>query len=446
MINDAEIQKLVQRFAATRALAERASASGASDPRALFGAGVAFRLLGDYAAAAAAFSRASALQPGNVAILFELGLAQEYSGKFDAAIAAHERALAVAPDYFKSRQALVQLQKQAPGRNSIALMEAQFAGPDEDGWRTAHLGHALAKTYEDLGDTETSFAWLTRGKARRRVLRPYDATLEEALAEAARPVETSAAGFESVEPIFVSGLPRSGTTLVDRILSSHPDVMSAGEIGNFALLNKRLSGSQTRATLDPDTLSRAGGVDYARLGKLYIDSTRPITGATPRFIDKAPSNYLLAAAILKALPNARVIAVRRHPLDSVLSNYKQLFPLEDGYYDYVYDLEAAAHKVVQFDRLLQRWQTVLPSDRFMVVQYEELVGAQEEVTRRLVAFCGLDWNDRCLAFHRNAAGVGTPSAAQVRAPMYSTAVGRWARYGSLLHPACTVLERGGLVI
>jgi len=446
MINEAEIQKLVQRFTATRMLAERAQAQAANDPRALFGAGVAFRLLGDYSAGAEAFSRASALQPGNAAILFELGLALEYSGKFDAAIKAHERALAAEPAHFKARQALVQLQKQTPERNSIALMEAQFAGPDEDGWRTAHLGHALAKTYEDFGDTEKSFAWLTRGKARRRALRPYGAAYEEALVDAAQPLETSALGLESSEPIFVSGLPRSGTTLVDRILSSHPDVMSAGEIGNFGSLNKLMSGSQTRATLDPDTLSRASGVDYARLGKLYIDSTRPITGATPRFIDKAPSNYLLAAPILKALPNARVLVVRRHPLDSVLSNYKQLFPLEDGYYDYVYDLQAAAHKVVQFDRLLQRWQAALPSDRFMVVQYEALVGAQEEVTRRLVAFCGLDWNDRCLAFHRNAAGVGTPSAAQVRAPMYNTAVGRWAKYGALLDPARAVLERAGLAI
>ncbi|HYD88767.1 MAG TPA: sulfotransferase [Vitreimonas sp.] len=447
MPNENELTQIVQRFGAMRALAGRAKAENPNDPRALFGAGVAYRLLGDYAAAAEAFARVSVLQPNNAPVLFELGLAQEYSGKFEAAIKAYERALGAAPDYFKAREALVRLQKQTPERNSIALMEAQFAGPDEDGWRTAHLGHALAKTYEDFGDVEKSFAWLKRGKAKRKALSPYDAAKEEALARAAIDAGPPAtAGFDSNEPIFVSGLPRSGTTLVDRILSSHPDVISIGEIGNFALLNKKLSDSPTRPTLDADTLARANAVDYARLGKLYIDSTRPLSGATPRFVDKAPSNYLLAGAIVRALPNARVIAVRRHPLDSVVSNYKQLFPLDDRFYDYVYDIEFAAHKFVQFDRVLRHWQATLPADRFMPLQYEDLIAGQEEMTRRVVAFCGLDWNDRCLAFHRNAAGVGTPSAAQVRVPLYNTAIGRWKRYGALLDPAKRVFERAGVEI
>jgi hypothetical protein len=340
---------------------------------------------------------------------------------------------------------LVQLQKQTPERNSIALMEAQFSGADEDGWRTNHLGHALAKTYEDFGDVEKSFAWLTRGKQRRRQLAPYNAAVEEKLADAAIAVApASGGGYASDEPIFVSGLPRSGTTLVDRILSSHPDVNSVGEIPNFAALNKKLSDSSTPATLDPDTFARADAIDYARLGKLYLDSTRPLTGARAHFVDKAPSSYLLAASILRALPNARVIAVRRHPLDSVLSNYKQIFPIEDRYYDYVYDLEAAAHKFVQFDRLLRHWQAVLPNDRFMLLQYEDLVASQEAMTRKLVAFCGLSWDDRCLAFHKNAAGVGTPSAAQVRAPMNTAAVGRFTKYGALLDPARRVFERAGV--
>jgi len=447
MINETELSQIVGRFNAMRTLADRAKAESPNDPRALFGAGVAYRLLGDYAAAAQAFARANLLQPQQAPILFELGLAQEYSGRFEQAIKAYEQAVAAAPDYFKAREALVRLQKQTRERNQIAMLETQFALPDEDGWRTAHLGHALAKTYEDLGDFKTSLNWLTRAKQKRKAVSPYNRALEEELAQAAMAVSPGeGGGFASDEPIFVSGLPRSGTTLVDRIISSHPDVKSVGEIGNFALVNKKLSASPTRPTLDPDTLSRAEDVNYERLGKLYIDSTRPLSGATPRFIDKAPSNYLLAASILRALPNARVIAVRRHPLDSVLSNYKQLFPLEDRYYDYVYDLETAAHKYVQFDRVVSHWQRALPADRFKVVQYEALVAAQEEVSRELIAFCGLAWDDRVLAFHRNAAGVGTPSAAQVRAPMYNTAVGRWEKYGAALDPARRVLEKAGIAV
>lgn len=447
MPNEGELAQIVQRFGAMRSLASRAKAENPNDPRALFGAGVAYRLIGDYAAAAETFARLSALQQNNAPVQFELGLALEYTGKFDAAIKAYERALGAAPDYFKAREALVRLQKQTPERNSIVLMEAQFALPDEDGWRTAHLGHALAKTYEDFGETDKSFAWLKRGKEKRKALSPYDAAKEEALADAVMKAQLPpGAGHESNEPIFVSGLPRSGTTLVDRILSSHPDVMSMGEIGNFALINKKLSDSPTRPTLDADTFARAGAVDYPRLGKLYIDSTRPLSGATPRFIDKAPSNYLMAGVILRALPNARVIAVRRHPLDSVVSNYKQLFPLDDRYYDYVYDVAFAAHKFVQFDRVLRHWQATLPGERFLLLQYEDLIATQEETTRRLVAFCGLEWSDRCLNFHRNAAGVGTPSAAQVRAPLYNTAMGRWKKYGALLDPAKAVFERAGIEI
>lgn len=444
MSNDAELDKLVQRFAAMRALASRAMAEQDDDARALFGAAMAFRIIGDHEAAFAALQRAAALEPENTHFLYELGKTQEYLGGFGQAERLYASALEATPENYRARQALAQLRKQSG--NDIAALEAEFGmGDDAEGWRSLHLGHALAKSYEDLGDIEKSFAWLERAKARRRALRPYRAPLEEALAQAALSIGgKGAAGHESIEPIFVAGLPRSGTTLVDRILSSHPDVMSAGEIGNFAQLMKRMSGSTTPATLDPDTLGRVDGMDFAALGRLYIESTRPLTGSAPRFVDKAPSNYLLAGVIHRALPNARFLCLRRHPLDSVLSNYKQMFPFDDRYYDYVYALEAAAHKFIQFDRLAQHWAATLPPDRFTIVQYETLVSNQDAETRRIVAFAGLSWDDRCLAFHENAASVATPSAQQVRSAMYASAMGRWAKYGAMLDPARRVLERAGV--
>jgi hypothetical protein len=253
-------------------------------------------------------------------------------------------------------------------------------------------------------------------------------------------------GWPAPDPIFVTGLPRSGTTLVDRILSSHPQVTSAGEIGNFLQLLKLMSGAPGRESLSVALFDHLGGVDWAKLGKLYIDSTRPLTGAAPHFVDKAPSNYLLAPLILRALPNARIVCMRRHPLDSVLSNYKQIFPFEDRYHDYVYDLESTARKFVQFDRVIEHWRAELPANRFMVLQYEDLVADQEARTRALLAFCGLPWDERCLAFQENAAGVATPSARQVRTAMNSAAVGRWAKYGTLLDPARRVLEAARITL
>jgi tetratricopeptide (TPR) repeat protein len=443
-MSEASIDQLVRRLSQMRALAARAIQESPNDARALFGAAMAFRISGDYAAALAQFSRLCLLEPNNTNYLRELGQTQEYFGRFDEAIASYRAALEAEPLNYRALHGLVQLQKQTIANNRIGELERQFVLPD-DGWRSLHIGHALARTYEDLGDIEKSFQWLDRAKRGRRKLHPYDPSREMELARsaiAAKPGDGGACG--SNEAIFVVGLPRSGTTLLDRILSSHPDVTSAGEITTFLQLAKLMSGSATPAALDVDMLGRAGAIDYARLGQAYIDSTRPVTGATPRFVDKAPSNYFLAPLILRALPNARIIVMRRHPLDSCLSNYKQIFPFDDRYYDYVYDLAGAAEKFVVFDRLISHWRSVLPPDRFMVLQYEDLVANQEARTRELLAFCGLAWDERVLAFHENAAGVATPSARQVRQAMNASAVGRWAKYGALLDPARQVLEREGV--
>lgn len=444
MSAEANLEKLVRRFATMRTLAARAVQESPSDARALFGAAMAYRISGDYEAALAQLSRLCQLEPSNTHYLHELGQTQEYFGRFDEAIASYSAALKAEPLNYKAWQALVQLQKQTIANNHITELERQFALPD-DGWRSLHIGHALARTYEDLGDTAKSFEWLARAKQHRRRLHPYAPAREADLARAAQAANPGAGeGCDASDPIFVVGLPRSGTTLLDRILSSHPQVTSAGEITNFLLLAKLMSGSTTPASLDTDMLGRAGQIDLARLGRAYIDSTRPLTGAAPHFVDKAPSNYFLAPLILRALPNARIVCMRRHPLDSCLSNYKQVFPFDDRYYDYVYDLAWTAEKFVVFDRLTTHWRETLPADRFMLLQYEDLVANQDARTRELLAFCGLPWDERTLTFHENAAGVSTPSARQVRQAMNAGAVGRWAKYGALLDPARAVLEKAGV--
>lgn len=431
-----------------RALAARAIADNPNNFKALFGAGVACRLAGDYLSSERHFLDAHQIQPDNHFLLYELGTVQEYLGKFDHAIAHYRNSLNIDPSYYKARLALVMLEKQTVESNMISEMERQFEGRDEDGWRTLHLGHALSKTWEDLGDHAKSFDWLVRGKKRRRDIRPYREAAQVAISEAApRAWNAMSArpGNLSSEPIFIVGMPRSGTTLVDRILSSHPDVSSAGELPTFPQLFKLLSRYRANSGMDAETLSAAGNIDPEQLGRLYIQSTRPITGRTKRFTDKAPSNYLMAGAILRALPNARVICMRRHPLDTLIGNFKQILPIEDPYYDYVFDIRTTARKIVQFDRTIKTWANVLPPDRFLELSYEALVDNQEAETRRLLAFCNLAWDDRCLNFHENASGVGTPSARQVRSAIFRTAVGRWERYGDVLNPAKAIFAEAGLI-
>lgn len=444
---DTEIEKVIGRFATMRELAAKGVQEAPNDARALFGAAMAFRISGDYEAALAQWHRLCALEPNNTHYLYERGQTQEYFGQFEEAIESYQAALKAEPLNYRARYALVQLQRQTADTNQIGEIERQFAGT-EDGWRTLYLGHALARIYEDLGEIPKSFEWLGRAKKYRRSLRHYNVLAEQDLVRAAQGANPGAGpACDADDPIFIVGLPRSGTTLLDRVLSSHPNVTSAGELANFPRLFKLLSGSTAPLALHEDVFSRAGQIDYARLGRAYIDSTRPLTGAAPRFTDKAPSNYFLASIIRRALPNARIICIRRHPLDSCLSNYKQIFPMDDRYFDYGYDIEWAAEKFVAFDGMIAHWRQTLPSNRFMVLQYEDLVANQEARTRDILAFCGLDWNERTLAFHEHAAaGVSTPSVRQVRQAMNANAVGRWAKYGAGLDPARRVLERAGIAL
>jgi hypothetical protein len=237
-------------------------------------------------------------------------------------------------------------------------------------------------------------------------------------------------------------MPRSGTTLVERILSSHPEVHSAGELENFPLAVKHASGSATPSLTDPDTIRRASDLDWRALGNRYIQGTRMLTGGKPRFVDKLPHNFLYAGHIARALPNASIICLRRGPMDTCLGNFRQLFSLVSPYYDYSFDLLDTGRYYLLFDRLMAHWETTMPG-RILRVDYEDLVDHQEDVTRRLLAHCRLPWNDACLRFEENALPVSTASAVQVRAPMFRSSLQRWKRYEPQLQPLRTLLEAGG---
>jgi hypothetical protein len=222
-------------------------------------------------------------------------------------------------------------------------------------------------------------------------------------------------------------------------------VRSAGELSDFGVALKRASGSQTRELLDVDTVTRARHADWRRLGQAYIDSTRERAGDRAHFIDKLPHNFLYAGYIANALPEARIICVRRDPVDTCLSNLRQLFAQDTAYFDYSFDLLDIGRYYVRFDRLMAFWERQLPG-RILQVGYERLVDQQEACTRELLAFCGLSWDEACLRFEQNQAPVATASAVQVREPMYRTAVRRWKRYEAQLQPLLDLLEASGIAV
>ncbi len=430
------------------AAAETGAALKPTDALTLDTLGVVFTRAGDHARALPFFRAAVELNPENASFLYNLAASQQFAGEFDDAEIAYGRALDIDPSLYRAWSSRVSLSRQTPARNFAPQLEALIAQPAEDPDTALHLGHALAKTYEDLGDHETALDWLLRAKAAKRKSVGYDRARDVALFDAAASTFTAdmAVGYAgSEEPIFVIGLPRSGTTLIDRILSSHPDVMSAGELSNFSLLVKRAAGTPSPLVMDVETLGAAGRIDMARLGVAYVESTRPLTGKTPRFTDKMPLNVFYAGLIHRALPNARIVCLRRDPMDVCLSNFRQLFATGFSYYNYAYDLEDVARYYVGFDRLVSHWRGVLPPDRFTEVAYEDMVADQEATTRRLLDFCSLSWDPQTLDFHENTAPVATASSVQVRQPLYTSSVGRWKRYGAALEPMRRILAEAGLV-
>ncbi|MET0337549.1 MAG: sulfotransferase [Caulobacter sp.] len=428
-----------------RQAADRAAACDPQDALTLDTIGVVYSRTGFHDRAVDFFEKAYALDPKSASFAYNLASARQFLGDFEGAEVAYAAALRLDPGYFKAWSSRVALAKQTPAANFASELEALFDPEAEDPDPALHIGHALAKTYEDLGDHRASLTWLNRAKAAKRRQLAYDHAEDASIyAAAARAAGEGGSGCLSSEPIFVVGLPRTGTTLVDRILSSHPEVTSAGELSNFALIAKRMTGTSSNRVLDAETLEAAVDLDMAVLGQAYIDSTRPLTEPGGRFVDKMPLNAVYAGLIHRALPNARIVCLRRGAMDSVLSNYRQLFATGFSYYNYAYDLAETARYYVLFDRLMTRWRATLPPDRFTEIAYEDLIADQESETRRLLAFCGLDWDARCLAFHENPNPVATASSVQVRSPLHAGSIGRWRRYGEAVEPALAVLRAAGI--
>ena len=432
--------------------AESAIAIGNPSPRTLDTIGVALSRLGLHERAVPFYRDATTREPGNAAFWYNLGAGLQFMGDFQAATDAYRRTLAIDPRDVRAWSALVLMTRQTPEANHRQELEELFATLTDAGDRL-NIGHALAKTAEDLSDLDAAVLWLDRAKAAKRAQSGHDiaatATLFEAAAATVSPQAGTAVtpGWMDPSPVFIVGLPRTGTTLIDRILSQHSQIQSAGELSDFALELKRRAGTPSPYVLDAPTLAAGERLDLSALGKAYVSRARRVVGQdVPKFVDKMPLNFFYVPLILRALPQARVICVRRHPLDTILSNYRQLFATGYSYYGYAQDLAWTADYYVRFDRLISVFRQALPPEQFTEVAYEDVVADLEREARRLIGFCGLAWEQQCVNFHENAAPVATASSSQVRQPLYATSVGRWRRYLKHLKPAIEVLEANGIAI
>jgi hypothetical protein len=359
------------------------------------------------------------------------------------------------PHFWRAHSALAATRRQTPERNHLARLERLLKAGPLDPDAELHLRHALARELEDLGRGDEAFAHLLAGNARKHAATGYRFERDKSLFDAVMrlfpealpaPARADLTGDEITRaPIFVVGMPRTGTTLVERILSSHSQVASAGESQNFGVLLKRACRTPSPQVLDEATLAQSLRVDLQVLGREYVERTRPPGRAQPRFVDKMPLNFFYLGHIARALPAASIIVVRRHPVDTGLSNFRQLFATGLSYYEYARDLRDIGRYYVQFDRLVTHWQATLPG-RVHEVRYEALVADQRAETGRLLAHCRLLWEEACLQFERNEHAVATASAVQVRQPLYASSVGRWRRFERQLQPLIDELLAAGVPV
>jgi tetratricopeptide (TPR) repeat protein len=412
-------------------------------------AGTLYSFGNDHHSALLSFDAAVKLKPGNAQFLYNRATVRRFLGDLEGAERDYDEAIALQPTDFEAIKNRSDLRVQSADRNHVAQLETLASRAAGD-WRgEVQLRYSLAKELEDLGQYPQSFTQLSRAARIRREHMRYDAATDlqtvQWIMEAFPSVPQAAtAGACEDAPIFVIGLPRSGTTLVERILGSHSSLFSAGELDCFAISIVEAVRAQTsRAQLPRQALvAQSAHLDFAALGRDYVRCANMATRRTGRFIDKMPLNYLYCGLIRRALPQAKLLHLTRHPLASCYAMYKTLF--KDGY-PFSYDLAEIAQYYVGYRRLMDHWQTVMPG-AIHSVSYEALVADQLTESRKLLEFCGLEWEEACAQFHENPAASTTASASQVRRPIYDSSVAQWRHYESQLSGLRTQLEAAGIPV
>ncbi len=413
--------------------AEAASNIVGNAPEAQDALGAIFGLLGLHKQAGEFFLRAVDARPDVPQYLFNLAATERMTGALKEAEAHCDAAIARDPRYGLAHYLRSDLRIQTADRNHIAEMEAlirsgRLAGPSE-----IMLLFALGKECEDLDLHDRAFDHVEAGCDLQHRSTPHDHAA--AISEIDRIIHThtrswienAPPGHSAAAPVFVAGLPRTGTTLVERIIASHSAMSSVGETGAFA-------SEMSRAV--KDTATRA---DPAAIGKRYVDAATAFRDLeNVRFVDKTLQNYLYCGLIRAALPAAKIVLVQRHPLDACWAIYKAHF---QGKFSFSYHQTELAEYYLAYRRLARHWRATLPPDALLAINYEDIVRDQAAASRRLIDFVGLRWDDEVLRFHESPAPSATASAVQVRRPIYSSSVGKWRHHAERLAPLRACLAR-----
>jgi tetratricopeptide (TPR) repeat protein len=406
---------------------------------------------GQHEQAAQCYRRAVDLQPGNPDYLYNLATSKTAMGDLDEAEDLFTEVIRLKPDDYGAWLNRSGLKTQTAESNHVKQLKyvKSHLGPDDPD--QIQVCYALSKELEDLGRHDESFPLLQEGSHRRRQTMQYDIVEDEnamsSIADCfdAELLNSVPVPGQAERPVFILGLPRSGTTLVDRIISSHSRADSLGEHNTLALALMRMTRELEEvpgadATGKAELIRRSVHIDLAELGRRYAATIDEFGNPSERLIDKTPLNFLYLGLIRLAMPGARIIHMRRHPMDSCYAIYKTLF--RSGY-PFSYSLQEVGRYFIAYRRLMDHWRNAVPGF-FLDVDYESVVMDPEGSARRIIDYLDLDWEQGCLEFHRRRGVAATASAAQVRRPIYSSSVGLWRKYERQLAPLAGKLHERGI--
>lgn len=383
-----------------------------------------------------AYRKALEIDPAKVDAMTGLGNLRLEQGRIEEAEASLNQTLTIEPDNLGALFHLVQTRKVEEGDLSVHRLEAlQTCTLNDD--KLISLHYALGKAYDDLKQWDRAFQHFIAGARLKRAQLDYDPASDAArtrriagIVDAGFIERLRGAGNPSEVPIFVLGMPRSGTTLTEQIIASHPEVHGAGELRDLMeVVQQPVAGQKVPGY--PDNLSSLSPETVSAWGADYLARVRRRAPEARRITDKMPANYMALGLIPLLLPNARIVHVKRNPVDTCVSCFTRLF---NRHQDATYDLAELGRHYASYARLMEHWRQVLPAGSFLEVQYEDIVADMETQARRLIDWCGLEWNDACLAFHKNTRNIRTASVAQVRKPIYNSSVERWRHYEAFLDP------------
>ncbi|GLS26626.1 tetratricopeptide repeat-containing sulfotransferase family protein [Marinibactrum halimedae] len=408
------------------------------------------------------FFHAVTMCPENSEYRYNLGSNERFLGNFNSAIHHFQHIIEHTPTFYKAYLPITELRKATQDNHLIDKIQCVLPSFETSSDAHLHLCHSLAREFEALHQFSKAFYWWKTGNDEKRKTLPYHIHQDIALFNAVKKrtpslmtpisgshlVKTSSPQNNGPIPLFIIGLPRSGTTLLERMLSNHERIESFGELQDFPIAVKTLSQTPSSVVMDEATIFASQSLPPEKLrNEYYRRIQHHISNLPPScqyFIDKLPLNFFNADLIAKTWPEAKILIMLRDPLDVCLGNFKQLFSVNFSYYNYSYDITDCAKYITAFRDLISHWQNIIPEHQVTTIEYENLVQAPEKHIKAITQFLQLPWQEQCLDFEKNQQPVSTASAVQVRKPLYKNAIRAWKKYSNELKPAINILNNAKL--